>query len=172
MRIDFWNNPMVVSAFRVKYRRGGLFNLTTVYLLILVAGGCLLARYSDSLKLGPWPRNYLLTLLGSQFVVSALLAGNATATSVRAEVINRTLDFQRIAALRPRQILLGKLLGEPALAYLLLIATIPLAVWCWAVGVPGLSFLELVLLYVNLLTTTILLGTMGLRDRPEGREGK
>ena len=42
MKLDFWNNPIIVSAFRVKYRRGGLFNLTTVYLLILVAGGCLL----------------------------------------------------------------------------------------------------------------------------------
>ena len=70
---------------------------------ILVAIGTLLARYTDTLKLGPWPRNYLLTVLGIQFVSSALVAGNATAISVRAEVINRTLDFQRIAALSGRQ---------------------------------------------------------------------
>ncbi len=167
MHIDFWNNPIVVSAFRVKYRRGGLFNLTTIYLLILVAIGCLLARYSDSLKWGPWPRNYLVTVLGVQFVVSALLAGNATATSVRAEVINRTLDFQRIAALSPRQILLGKLLGEPALAYLLAIATVPLAAFCWTMGVAGVSFDVLVLMYVNLASTTFLFGTVGLVQRLE-----
>jgi hypothetical protein len=167
MRIDFWNNPIIVSAFRVKYRRGGIFNLTTVYLLILVAMGALVARYTDPVQVGPWPRNYLLVLFGLQFVVSALLAGNATATSVRAEVINRTLDFQRIAALSPRQILLGKLLGEPALAYLLAIAMVPLAAFCWTLGVAGVSLDVLLLMYVNLASTTFLFGTLGLLQRLE-----
>jgi hypothetical protein len=165
MRIDFWNNPIIVSAFRVKYRRGGVFNLTTLYLILLVAGGALLARFDDPGKFGPWPRNYLLALLGLQFVISALLAGNATASSVRAEVIDQTLDFQRIATLSPAQILLGKLLGEPALAYLLAIATVPLAVFCWTLGVVGVSLGVLLLLYFNLASTTFLFGTLGLLQR-------
>src|SRR5438874_2081859 len=97
MRIDFWNNPIVVSAFRVKYRRGGVFSITTIYILLLIAGGGLLARYTDSRTLGPWPRNYLLAVLSLQFVVSGIVAGSATNGSMRAEVLNRTLDFQRIA---------------------------------------------------------------------------
>src|SRR5206468_7333316 len=127
MSIDFWNNPIVVSAFRVKYRRGGVFNITTLYLILLVAGGAVMAHYDDPPRFGPWPRNYLLALLALQFVISPLMAGNATAESLRSEITNRTLDFQRIATLSPSQILVGKLLGEPALAYLLAIATIPLA---------------------------------------------
>jgi hypothetical protein len=167
MGIDFWNNPIVVSAFRVKYRRGGVFNVTTIYLLVLIAGGALLARYGDPVRMGPWPRAYLLTILGLQFVVSAVVAGNATTTSLRAEVVSRTLDFQRIAALTPRQILLGKLLGEPALAYLLAIATVPLTAFCWTLGVAGVSLDVLVLMYVNLASTTFLFGTLGLLQRLE-----
>lgn len=172
MRLDFWNNPIIVSAFRVKYRRGGVFNLTVLYLLLLVAGGVLFARYTDPVKLGPWPRNYLLALLGWQFLVSALLAGIATTTSIRTEVDNRTLDFQQIAALRPSQILLGKLLGEPALAYLLAIATVPLAAFCWTLGVAGLSLGVLLLLYLTLASTTFLFGTLGLLQRLDPGSGR
>jgi hypothetical protein len=162
MRIDFWNNPIVISAFRVKYRRGGLFSVTTLWLLFLITCGALIARYTDPAAVGPWPRNYLLLLLGIQVVVSALLAGNATSETIRTEVVNRTLDFQRITALRPAQIILGKLLGEPALAYLLAIATIPLAVYCWTLGVAGVSLGVLILLYVTLASNTLLFGTLGL----------
>jgi hypothetical protein len=62
----------------------------------------------------------------------------------------------------PQRILLGKLLGEPALAYLLAVASIPLAVWCWILGVEGVSLPVLLLLYVNLGTTTLLFGCAGL----------
>ena len=166
MGIDFWNNPIVVSAFRVKYRGGGIFNVTTVWLLFLVACGALLAYYADPARL-PWPHTYLLILLGVQFVVSGLLAGNATSESIRAEVMNRTLDFQRITTLSPAQILLGKLLGEPALAYLLAIATVPLAVYCWTLGVAGVSLGVLLLLYLTLASNTFLLGTLGMLQRLE-----
>src|SRR5579871_3656936 len=172
MHLDFWNNPIIVSAFRVKYRGGGVFNITVIYLLVLIAGGALLARYADPVAWGPWPRNYLLAVPGVQFITSALIAGNATTTSIRTEVVNRTLDFQRIAALSPRQILLGKLLGEPALAYLLAIATIPLTVYCWTLGVAGVSLDVLILMYVNLASTTFLLGTVGLLQRLELGSGR
>jgi hypothetical protein len=172
MALDFWNNPIVVSAFRVKYRRGGVFNVTTIYLLLLTAGGMVLWHYNEALRWGPWPRNYLLLILGIQLVISALIAANATASSIRSEVANRTLDFQRIAALSPRQILLGKLLGEPALAYLLAIATVPLAFYCWVLGVIGLSLPVLLLMYVNLASTTLLFGSLGLLQRLEPTAGK
>jgi hypothetical protein len=175
MKLDFWNNPIVVSAFRVKYRRGGLFNFTMVYLLVLVAGGMLLHYYNDRFVgpfRAPFPRNYLLAILAVQFAVSYLFASSATSASLRAEVVNRTLDFQRIAALSPRQILLGKLLGEPALAYLLAIATIPLTAWCWMMGVAGVSLDVLVLLYVLLAASTFLMGTIGLLQRLDPPDAK
>jgi hypothetical protein len=161
----------VVSAFRVKYRRGGIFNITTVYLLLLVAGGVVLQYYNQYIG-GSWPRNYLIAILGLQFIVSGIMALSATSSSLRSEVVNRTLDFQRIAALTPGQILFGKILGEPALAYLLAIATVPLSVWCWTLGVEGVSFGVLILFYVNLATHTLLVATMGLQQNLETTPGK
>src|SRR5437588_1423535 len=171
MKLDFWNNPIIVSAFRVRYRRGGIFNITTIYLMALVIGGIVLYHYKDNIP-GPWPRNYLLAMLALQFFISAIVAGSATAASMRSEVANRTLDFQRISSLSPQQILLGKLLGEPALAYLLAIATVPLAAWCWMLGVMGVSLAVLFLLYVNMATTTLLIGSLGLLHPLEITTGK
>src|SRR5207245_3089604 len=133
MQLDFWNNPIVVSAFRVKYRRGGFSSGPATYLLILAAGGLGLQYYQDKLRV-PWHQIYYPLLMGVQFLVSGVVASASTSSSLRSEVTHRTLDFQRIAALSPRQILLGKLLGEPATAYFLAIGTIPLAVWCFLSG--------------------------------------
>src|SRR5437867_1442224 len=122
MKFDFWNNPLIVSAFRVRFRRGGLFNITTIYVMLLVIGGMLLYRYREQPGQpngipGPWARNYLFALMAVQYFISAIVAGSATAASIRSEVASRTLDYQRISSLSPEKILLGKLLGEPALAY-------------------------------------------------------
>src|SRR5437867_12349907 len=106
LRLDFWNNPIIVSGLRVQYRRGGLFGGTTLYLMLLTAGGMLLWHYLDPAWWGPWPRNYFIALFGTQFILSAILAGSGANSSIRSEVVNRTLDFQRITSLSPRQIVL------------------------------------------------------------------
>jgi hypothetical protein len=171
MHLDFWNNPLVVSALRVQYRRGGLFSITVVYLLVLGALGAGLEYYSRDL--GPqWPRFYYLGMVAAQFAISGLIALNATNQSMRTEVVKQTFDFQRITALSPAEILLGKLLGEPAVAYLLAIATIPLAVWCWLMGAGGVTFDVVVLTYINLGTFTVLCGALGLIHRLEPPVGK
>ena len=172
MKLDFWNNPIIVSAFRVKYRRGGLFLVTTIYLLILTGGGMLLWRYDDPKLYGPWHRNYFVALFSVQLAISGLIAVGTTSASIRSEVTSRTLDFQRIATLSPRSILIGKLLGEPALAYLLAIATVPLTFYCWVAGLPGISLAVWVLLYLNVATSTLMVGTMGMIQRLEPVPGR
>src|SRR5438552_3914252 len=116
MQLDFWNNPLVVSAFRVQYRRGGLFSVTVVYLLLwAVIGGAL--EYYQSYVGPDWPRMYFLGLVGAQSVISGMIAMNATNSSIRTEVVRRTLDFQRITALSLSELLIGKLLCDTPLAY-------------------------------------------------------
>ena len=159
MKLDFWNNPIVVSAFRLKYRRGAPTLMTCLWLVALLALGAILHRYRGGLPV-PWARAYLVAVVGLQFVVSAIYAWSTTYSSLRAEVTQRTLDFQRIAAMSPRQILLGKLLGEPAGSYLLAIATVPLAVVCSALG--GASLPVIFWLYLNLITTGLMCGSLGL----------
>jgi hypothetical protein len=182
MRFDFWNNPLVVTAFRIKQRKGGLMLTPPIYMLVLCAAGALLEYYHPQhgfLSAEPVQKVFLIGILSLQFVISPALAAIATASSMRTEVANRTLDFQRIAALSPRQILLGKLLGEPALAYLLILATVPFTAWCWARGVNGLGSgfdrsgtTEYLLIYLLLCCTTLLFGTAGLQHRLEITEGQ
>lgn len=164
MKLDFWNNPIIVSAFRVRYRRGGFTSGIAPYLVALAALGAGLEYYQDKLSV-PWTRIYYPLLMGLQFLMSGVMASTATATSMRSEVVNRTLDFQRIAALTPRQILLGKLLGEPAIAYLMAMSTFPLAMWCFLAG--GVDLEVMVLMYINLATTLLLCGATGLIGRLE-----
>jgi hypothetical protein len=171
MQLDFWNNPIIVSAFRVKYRRGGFSTGPAIFLLILTAGGLCLQYYQDKLRV-PWHQIYYPLLMGVQFFICGVIACTSTSSSLRSEVANRTLDFQRIAALSPLQILLGKLLGEPAIAYFLALSTIPLAFWCFLSG--GVAFELMVVMYVNLATTTLLCGAAGLicrLDRPAANIG-
>jgi hypothetical protein len=168
----FWNNPIVVSAFRVQTRRGALFTTTSIYVMLLVAGGGVLQYYQQRIP-GPFPRNYLLGLLGVQFLLSALMAAIATGTSLRQEINKQTFDFQRIAALSPAQILAGKLLGVSAPAFLLAIAAVPLGAWCWMMGVEGVSLSVLLLCYLTVATNTLMFGCLGLVQRltPEGERG-
>lgn len=165
MKIDFWNNPIVVSAFRVKYRRGGLSSTLLLYIGFLALGGAAMQYYSLLIG-GSWQYKYFTGLMVLQFLASVFIACISTAASIRSEVVNRTLDFQRIATLSPTQILWGKLLGEPALAYLLLVASFPMAVWCWLLGGPPIDVI--LLMYLNLATATFMAGSFGLANRLEG----
>ncbi|MCX7428601.1 MAG: hypothetical protein NTW96_23620 [Planctomycetia bacterium] len=158
IRFDFWDNPIVVSAFRLKYRRGSPQILTCLYVLGLVGLGVLLYHFQGPSI--PWARLYLVCILGIQFVISSIYALTATMASIKNEVVNRTLDFQRITTLSPRQILLGKLLGEPSGGYLLAVATVPLAMVAAMLGAA--SFTAVALLYLTLVTTGLMFGALGL----------
>lgn len=167
----FWENPLVISAFRVKYRRSAPIAILSIYMMLTVTVGILLKYYEVVLSLTiPWERFYFVGLITFQFALSALIASVTTHNSIHSDVINRTFDFQRIAAMPPHQILLGKLLGEPATAYLLITAAIPMLVWCSTLGATSAGVLALLLL--NLGTTTLLCGCLGLLHSLEIPENK
>ena len=164
MRWDFWNNPLVVSAFRVRTRRVNPVWALTLYLMVLVSIGAGIYFYSLRAPAAqanwPWPRIYLGVIFGTQLAVSCFGALQSTHTSMRREVTTRTLDFQRTTGLSPREILWGKLLGEPAWAYLLAMASVPLGVFCWSLGATTLPVL--LLMYVSVMASSLLVGAIGL----------
>jgi hypothetical protein len=161
MQLDYWNHPLIVKAIRVKYRGGRLFTFVASYLLLLLAGGVLLFHYRYSLGIKDWARVYFVCMISLQFVFSAIIAISATSSSMQAEVATRTLDFQRIAAIRPLDILMGKAIGEPAASYLLALSTVPIAVLCCAMG--NVALWSVLLLYVTLATTTFMMACLGLQ---------
>jgi hypothetical protein len=160
MRLDYWNDPLVVSAFRVRFRGSGPSIVAATYFLALVTTGGILHHYLAADPNVSWVQVYFVVLISVEVVITGLFAMMATWQSMHAEVVNRTLDYQRIAAIAPRDILLGKLVGEPAQGYLMGLAGLPLLAWCWGMGAVSLEVL--VLLIVQVFTTAILLGTLGL----------
>jgi hypothetical protein len=159
MQLDFWNNPLVVTAMRLKYRRSSPGVWSALWVLALLGLGALL-HYLSQNGAFRFPTTYLAAILSLQAAVSAIIAVVCTSTSMNAEVINRTLDFQRIVTLSPRAILTGKMIGEPAMSYFLMIASMPLAALCWGFGAASGSVIFW--LYVNILTFTLMWAAFGL----------
>lgn len=159
MQLDFWNNPLVVSALRLRFRRNSPGLRAALYVAVLAVIGMTIAYNADDMPRAP-ARIFLLILMGLQLAITVLFGATSVGTSLHQEVMNRTLDFQRIVSLSPREILVGKMIGEPVTIYFMAMATIPFAVICWALG--AVTFWALLLLYVNLATCSLMLCSVGL----------
>ena len=159
MHVDFWNNPLVVSTFRVKYRRSSPAMLISAYLLALVGLAGIIEYYRAQLSIAPGLM-FLGVMLSIQFYLSAIIAIITVSSSMNSEVANRTFDYQRIVSLSPREILVGKMIGEPTLAYFMLLATIPLAMFCYAYG--STTAWVIFWFYVNLISFTLMCASLGL----------
>jgi hypothetical protein len=169
MHLDFWNNPLVVSAMRVDYRQNRPALSHSIWLGLLCAA-CIGATYGLPHLFGrPLTRDELFTILFlglvvAQTVIASIASLGATAKAMLLEVTGGTLDFLRITPLDTSQILLGKMLGPPGQAYLNVLASFPLAFVLYLLDVPGLTFMSLVLIYVNMVTTLVLTGALGLQS--------
>jgi hypothetical protein len=169
MPYDFWNNPIVVSAFRSKYRRGSPSTALVFYPLTLLLIGVAVPYFLPDARQA-WPKAAFYILVLIQFFVSGFTASIGTSGSMKSEIAKQTLDFQRITTLTSRQILLGKLLGESAMAFLLLISVLPLGCMCWLSG--GFPVELLALAFLALATHTLLSGSFGLVQPVETRGQK
>ena len=167
MAIDFWNNPLVVSSLRLLNRRAGLSTTLAAYTALLGCG-CIATWYIAPLAAGrPLPPHHIMHWLFAglfvlQTAVSTYLALLATSVSMMSEVSNGTLDYQRLTPLTPAQVLTGKLLGPPATAYLMLIASVPFTFGLWSVDASAISLWSLLLLYLQQVSTALLGACAGL----------
>jgi hypothetical protein len=169
MRLAIWNNPLVTTSFLLRMRRGSLYTSVVIYLLFWGMAGMgwwyyVQVRQPNLGRASPI-LVFFMAILIVQTGLSAIIAATRAAAAMKNEVMSKTLDFQRIAAVSPWDIMLGKLFGEPAIAYLLAIATVPLGVFCVVMGINGIGPLEVFLLYVVMLTTAVMFGAMSLQHR-------
>ncbi len=161
-----WNNPLVGTAFMLRARRGNQLINVTLYVIVLVMG---YVGWQYYLTLNPQisgnPHNtFLRILFGVQCFLSGIVMLGQAGSSLKNEVMNKTLDFQRIAATGPWEILLGKLFGMPVMAYLLALSSIPVAVFTLANGATGVTILDLLLIWLQLLTFLFLLGSCAIQN--------
>src|SRR5437764_85404 len=107
-----WNNPLVGTAFILRARRGNMLTNITLYIIVLVMGYVGWQYYLSFNKVQSNPNNIFLRILfGVQCFLSGIVMLGQAGSSLKNEVMNKTLDFQRIAATGPWDILMGKLLG-------------------------------------------------------------
>jgi hypothetical protein len=99
----------------------------------------------------------LMLLQGGVLTFWSLLA---CAQSVSRERENKTWDFQRATRLTPAQLALGKLLGEPVLAYFIVLCCFPIAVMAGLVG--RFSIFAILDAYILIFASALFLGLAGL----------
>jgi hypothetical protein len=167
--MDFWNNPILVSTIRNRLRGGYMLHVLALYPVVLLMLGAAVPIFYPQV-LNDWPHYGFVALMILQFAGSGLVATASASHSLKTEVVNQTLDFLRLTPLRPWQILVGKMLGEASLPFFAAVASLPVAVFCWAVG--GTDILTLILLYINLLLYVLLCAAAGLTMRLELRDDK
>jgi len=113
-------------------------------------------RESVSLTL----RTFYQWLLAFQIFVVTLWSLLACTQAVSGERERKTWDFQRATRLSSAELLVGKLAGEPILAYFAVACSLPLAVIAGVAG--GFAIQRIAAAYVFLLADAFLLGLVGL----------
>jgi ABC-2 family transporter protein len=181
----FWQNPEFV-----RHRRAELRSTRTLAVVFVVAVICVLiglgcwGSYQNQLEAmrqaaaqfgGLWTqrlhdleqqgsgevwRRFYRVLMLLQAGVLTFWSLLACAQSVSRERENKTWDFQRATRLTPAQLAIGKLLGEPVLAYFIVLCCFPVAV---VAGLAGrFSIFAILDAYVLILASALFLGLVGL----------
>jgi hypothetical protein len=166
--MDFWNNPILATAVRARFRGGYLIHALVLYPLLLMMAGASVPFFFHDIP--EWPRYGFNVLIIVQFGLCGLIATASASHSLKAEVVNQTLDFLRMTPLSPWQILTGKMIGECSFSFFLAVASFPVGVLCWSLG--GVELLPFLLLYLNLFVYVPLCASSGLVMRVETREDR
>jgi ABC-type transport system involved in multi-copper enzyme maturation permease subunit len=183
--LKFWQNPEFVRHCRSELRRTRALSVLAVVIVlcVLVGLGCWAQRDSEMHRIRnmaelsghPTPselevmeqRNpiefwhlYFRTLMMGQVGVLTFWVLFSCAQSVSGERERKTWDFQRTTRLSPAELLIGKLFGEPILAYFIVICCIPISVFAGLRGEAG--FLPIIYAYILIFSSTLFIGLVGI----------
>lgn len=182
--LTFWNNPEFVRHRRSELRRSRAIGaaLVVILLCILVGLACWAAhdremqnlrRYAEWNHATPeqilvleqqgsiefW-RLFYRSLICGQLGVLTFWVLFSCAQSVSGERERKTWDFQRTTRLKPSELLIGKLFGEPVLAYFVALCCVPITVIAGLLGEA--KFLHIVYAYTLIFSSALFLGLIGL----------
>ena len=154
----FWQNPEFIRHCRSELRRS---RMTTVALVVLfVCGLTILASWAAETSMrhsfgtpvdyssGPsisaaTARRSYSPLMFLQFGVLTFWSLLSCTQGISRERERNTWDFQRTTRLAPSELLVGKVLGEPVLAYFIFLCVLPVTLVTGIIGhVPVLNILS------------------------------
>ena len=164
LRLMFLDNPFLVKALRARREGGRVYILPLLFAALGILGMGTAAeiarRYGELYtNLGYYMQTfdalYLTVLMGA----ALLIAITAASQSIVQEIVSGTLEFQRLTTLTVRQIVLGKAIGEPVTAYLVVFAAFPILVISTLLGGYALRYKLFAVLLT--FTTIFVMACMG-----------
>jgi hypothetical protein len=181
----FWNNPEFVRHRRAELRTTRAFTFAAIVLVIcvLIWLGCWITRADDlaayhrqaaqfgqpsAASLAQMHRENMAkvwalffgAMMFAQLAILTFWSLLCCAQSVSGERERKTWDFQRATSLNPQELLVGKVLGEPVLAYFIVLCCLPITLLAALLGrVAGRSVVSGYLLIV---LSALFIGLAGL----------
>jgi ABC-type transport system involved in multi-copper enzyme maturation permease subunit len=179
-----WKNPEFVRHLRAELRTTRAMTVAAVVMLIatLIWLGCKGSRASDmamihqqSAHLGFTPErlaemdrqspiivwfDFYRILMFAQLGILTFWSMFSCAQSISGERERKTWDFQRATRLSAGELLVGKLLGEPVLAYFIILCCFPIALLAGVLGQAGVG--NIAAGYVLMVSGALFIGVAGL----------
>lgn len=158
-------NPILKNESKVGVRtfRFNLMVMLYVGILSIVAMWAYFAINNDKYGMGIDLSNFTIlsfALACGQAMLLMFIVPVLTATSITGERERQTLDILLSTNLSPMKIILGKLMSTVTKVALLIISTMPIYAINFLVG--GTSFIELIILTLFFISTTIYVGSIGI----------
>jgi hypothetical protein len=154
-------NPFVVKALRARQHTAWTFILLGIWLLGLIFWAFLsfyrFGTADDTIQTRV--RVFQVATLGLAAALGSVWAWGVVHSSTVREVQSGTLDFQLLANTKPHEFVIGKALGEPILAYVLLFLLLPFYIPCEFMG--GYPFPRMLVGLLFCASTFFLCGLLG-----------
>jgi hypothetical protein len=157
--LEFWRNPEFVRHARAELRPARAVTAAVVAMVICVLVG-LTCWSSEHENVRVFFRTFYAWLVGMQFVVLGVWSAAACGQAISRERELKTYDFLKTTRLTSTELMVGKILGVPVLAYFVVACSIPVSVLSGILG--GFSLRVLAGTYVLLLVFALFFSLVGL----------
>jgi ABC-type transport system involved in multi-copper enzyme maturation permease subunit len=157
--LKFWRNPEFIRHVRAELRppRAITAAFLAIVVCVLVGLGC---WASEQEKLRDFFRMFHGWLVGLQFVGLAFWCASGCGQAVTRERELKTYDFLKTTRLTAGEIVVGKILGAPIMAYFVVGCTLPISLVAGALGGYGVGTLAGI--YALLLAFALFVSLVGL----------
>jgi ABC-type transport system involved in multi-copper enzyme maturation permease subunit len=172
--LRFWRNPLLILHVRSDLRpaRAATAAAVTLVVCTLLGMACWSADHGHARD---FFRDFYAWLVGAQFVMLGVWSAGTCGQAVARERELKTFDFLKTTRLTSAEIMVGKLLGAPIVAYFIVACTLPISIVAGLVGgirpAAVLGSIVLLLAFNLFYSLVALLGSMLVEKSSSGAVG-
>jgi hypothetical protein len=156
--VAFWRNPEFVRHVRAEMRAPRA--ITMAALTLVICGLVGLSCWGEADKLDDFFKLLHFWLVGIQFAVLGLWCASACGQAISRERELKTFDFLRTTRLTAAELMVGKVLGAPIMAYFVVACSLPVSLLAGVLS--GISLVALAGVYLLLLAFALYVGVVSL----------